>query len=172
MKKYNLSLVLLLVVIPVVAQTHVTSQSVTVSGLVEKEVVLGKAEILTKPSVSIPDVVITSHTGESRGTAKGLKGVLVRDLHGSVTIKAESPKVLSEFYLTFIASDGYTVVFSWNELFNSPTGDNCFLITEKEGKMFGEIPDTILVITPTDVRTGRRNIKGLSRIVVARVGKE
>lgn len=144
---------------------------ILVTGQVEKEVTLGLKEIAAMPSRAIPDVPITNHLGEPRGTAKGLKGVLVKDLLTGVVIKSESPKVLSEFYLTFIASDGYTVVYSWNELFNSPNGDNCYLVTGKDGKTLGEMPERMLVITPTDFKTGRRHIKGLSRIVIGRAAK-
>jgi len=144
------------------------SESFTVSGDVEKEVVIGFKEILALPAKPIADVAITNHLGEPRSTAKGMKGILIKDLLASIPFKAESPKVLSEFYLAFISTDGYTALFSWNEIFNSPTGDNCYLITEKEGKKLVEMPERILVITPTDTRTGRRNMKGLSRIVVSR----
>lgn len=147
------------------------TDAIVVTGLVEKEISLGIGEISAMPSRPVNDVVITNHLGEPRGTAKGLRGVLVKDLLAAVVIKAESPKVLSEFYLTFIASDGYTVVFSWNELFNSPNGDNCYLMVEKDGKKLAEMPERMLVITPTDFKTGRRHIKGLSRIVVGRASK-
>lgn len=147
------------------------TDAISLTGLVEKEAAIGISEISSLPSRSLPDVVITNHRGEPRGTAKGLRGVLVKDLLAGVTFKAESPKVLSEFYLTFVASDGYTVVYSWNELFNSPNGDNCFLITEKDGKKLAEMPERMLVITPTDFKTGRRHIKGLSKILVGRAGR-
>lgn len=144
---------------------------IVVSGLVEKEITLGVAELSAMTSQPVADVVITNHLGEPRGTAKGLRGVLVKDLLGGVGIKSENPRVLSEFYFTFIASDGYTVVYSWNELFNSPNGENCYLIVEKDGKKLSEMPERMLVITPTDFKTGRRHIKGLSRIIVARAPK-
>lgn len=147
------------------------TESFTVSGAVEKELTFRVGDLVKLPAVSLPDVVITNHLGEPRGTAKGLKGVKVKDILADMMIKAESPKAFSEYLLTFIASDGYTVVYSWNELFNSPTGDNCFLITEKEGQWLGEMPERLLVITTTDFKTGRRHIKGLSQIVVSRYTK-
>lgn len=154
-----------------VKETVTSTDVVTIAGLVEKEITIGIPEISARQSQSISDVVITNHLGEPRATAKGLKGVLIKELLATASLKAESPKVLSEFYFTFIASDGYAAVYSWNELFNSPTGDHCYLITEKEGKKLADMPDRMLVITPSDFKTGRRFIKGLSRIVVARIAK-
>lgn len=148
------------------------TESFVVTGAVEKELTFQLADLAQLPSSPLADVVITNHLGEPRGTAKGLKGVKVKDVLSSLVIKAESPKALSEYFLTFVASDGYTVVYSWNELFNSPTGDNCHLITEKDGKKLAEMPDRLLVLTPSDFKTGRRHIKGLQRITVARAPKD
>ena len=81
-------------------------------------------------------------------------------------IKAKSPKVLSEFYFKCIASDGYTVVYSWNELYNTETGNNSFLIAEKDGKKINEIDGSILMLCNTDFKTGRRYVKRLSKIEI------
>lgn len=152
-----------------VAQKNIpVTETATVTGAIEKETTITIAQLTAMPAKPVADVLITNHTGEPRSKAKGMKGILVKDVLAAVVIKSESPKVLSEFFFTFFASDGYKVVYSWNELFNSPTGDNCYFITEKEGKTLSEMPERLLVLTPTDFRTGRRHIKGLSRIVVSR----
>jgi len=108
-----------------------------------------------KPSdqfeVKIDDVIITNHMGEQRSTAKNMKGVLLKDLLDKLEFDAESPKVLSEFYLTIIATDNYKVVFSWNELSNTETGNHVYVI-----------------MSPTDFKTGRRNVKGVRQIIVGR----
>ena len=170
--KYTRILFLLLSTASLAQDKVAVTETVVVKGAVEKEVTITVAQLAAMADKALPDVAITNHLGEPKSKSTGLRGVLVREVLNAVTIKAESPKILSEYYLVFVASDGYTVVYSWNELFNSPTGDNCFFITAKDGKKLAEMPDRILMLTPTDVRTGRRNIKSLSRIVVARAGKE
>jgi hypothetical protein len=85
-----------------------------------------------------------------------------------VNINAESPRVLSEYYFVCKANDGYTVVYSWNELFNTGTGDSVYIVTEKDGKQASEMPESILMISPKDFRTGRRHVKALSSIEVRR----
>ncbi|MBX2897892.1 MAG: hypothetical protein KF763_20790 [Cyclobacteriaceae bacterium] len=127
------------------------------------------ADIEKYPTKTIGDVVITNHLGEPRGTAEQLTGVLVKDLLKDLELKEESPKRFSEFYLTFVAVDNYKVVYSWNEIFNSSTGDNLFLITSRDGKKLKDMDERILILTPTDFKTGRRHIKGLSKILVERV---
>jgi len=73
---------------------------------------------------------------------------------------------LRPYYLTFIASDGYKAVYSWNEIFNSPTGQNIFIVVEKDGVKLKDMAERIMIITPSDFKTGRRYIKALSQIVV------
>ena len=36
------------------------------------------------------------------------------------------------YYFTCIASDGYKVVFSWNELFNTVAGNTVYIVTSKD----------------------------------------
>ncbi|MBX2967058.1 MAG: hypothetical protein KF845_13010 [Cyclobacteriaceae bacterium] len=140
-----------------------------VTGEVKKELKFTLSDIEKHVSKNIGDVVITSHTGDPRGTARQLKGVLVKDILKNIELKEESPKLLSEFYFIFTAVDDYKVVYSWNEIFNSPTGDNLYVITTRDGKKLKDMEDRILILTPTDFKTGRRHIKGLSKIVVERV---
>lgn len=119
-------------------------------------------------SVNIKDIPITNHLGEAKGTAKNLKGVLLKNLIDQAEFNAGNPKLLSEFYFVFHASDGYKVIFSWNEIYNTQTGNNLYIITEKEGKKMKEMDERILVLSSTDLKTGRRYIKGVEKIIVER----
>lgn len=147
------------------------TQTLRVFGQLKKETVLTRADLQKYATRPIGDVVITNHLGEPRGTAKQMTGVLLRDVLAGMEIDSPSPKELSAFYLICRASDGYQVVFSWNEIFNSPTGDAVFLVTEKEGKKLAEMEDAILLISPSDLRTGRRYVKALAEIEVARAAR-
>ncbi|HWA32860.1 MAG TPA: hypothetical protein VG737_01960, partial [Cyclobacteriaceae bacterium] len=83
-------------------------------------------------------------------------------------INAESPRVLSEYYFACKANDNYTVVYSWNEIYNTATGDSAYIITEKNGKDAASMDDSILMISPKDRMTGRRHVKALASIEVKR----
>jgi|SRR5688572_24801606 len=140
----------------------------TISGKIKKEVTYTLADLQKFESKKIGNVVISNHLGEAKGTSKNLEGVLLKDMLAQVEFDAESPKVLSEFYLTCIAHDGYKVVFSWNEIFNTPTGDNLYLITSKDGKELKDMTDRVSILSTTDFKTGRRNLKALTQIVISR----
>ena len=119
-------------------------------------------------SHKINDVTITNHLGVKKGMATGLTGVLVKDILEKISFDEPNPKNLSEFFVTFIAIDGYKAVFSWNEIFNTETGNHLFIITEKQGKKISHMEERILLMSTADFKTGRRHIKSLNKIVVAR----
>lgn len=169
MKKLT-TLILVITSVTVCGQKIVQpTNDFVVTGQIKKELKLTLTDIERYPTKTIEDVVITNHLGESRGTAKQLAGILVKDLLKDLELKEENPKRFSEFYLTFVAVDNYKVVYSWNEIFNSPTGDNLFLITSRDGKNIKDMEERILILTPTDFKTGRRHIRGLSKVLVERV---
>ncbi len=144
------------------------TDEIRITGKVKAEKVIKVADLSAYKNVKIKDVVITNHLGEKKGTARKLKGVLLKDILAGVEIQSESPKTLSEFYFVFTASDGYKVVFSWNEIFNTATGNNIYILTEKDGKTIKELEDRVLLLTTSDFMTGRRYVKGLAKIEVRR----
>lgn len=163
------TLILAIITVTVWGQkTDRPTNDFVVTGRIKKELEFTLADIEKYPSKTIGDVIITNHLGEPRGTAKQLTGILVKDILKDLELKEENPKRFSEFYLTFVAVDNYKVVYSWNEIFNSPTGDHLFLVTSRDGKMIKDMRERILILTPTDFKTGRRHIKGLSKILVER----
>lgn len=114
------------------------------------------------------DITITNHLGEKKSEQKSLKGILLKDILKSVEINNENPRVLSEYYFVCKSTDGYKVVYSWNELFNSPASESVYLVTSKNGQGAKEMKETILMISPKDYMTGRRYLKSLATIEVKR----
>jgi hypothetical protein len=144
------------------------TSSFTISGKVKSTVTVLPSDLRKMKVYDIGDVVITNHAGEPRGTAKGLKGVLLRDVLAVAQIDSESPKVLSEYYIVCKANDKYTVLYSWNEIFNSIVGDSAFIVIEKDGQSLEKMDDSVLMISPKDFRTGRRHVKALASIEIKR----
>ena len=126
------------------------------------------ADLDTFKTKSLPDVVITDHMGKEKNTLTQLKGILLKDILNNVEIDAENPKVLSAYYFVFVASDNYKVVFSWNELFNTETGNNVYIITEENGKKMKDTDERIAIVAVTDIRTGRRHMSNIKKKIVAR----
>jgi hypothetical protein len=142
-----------------------------IEGLVKVNTTIEMSDFKNMAVVELGDIEITNHLGEKKSTLQGVKGVSLKDLLQKTEINVESPKQLSEFYFVLTASDLYSVVYSWNELFNSPTGNKVFLIVERDGLKIEDTQDHISAISPTDYMTGRRYVKGLNKIMVKRIEK-
>ena len=146
-----------------------TTENFSIEGKVKKSLSLSLADLSSYKSYSIDSIVITNHLGERKSSLKKVKAVLLKDILDKVEIDAETPKVLSEYYLVCIASDNYKVVFSWNEIFNSDTGKSVYIITAQDGKPATGLDNRIALVSPKDQMTGRRYVKGLQKIIVERV---
>ncbi|RZJ73029.1 molybdopterin-binding protein [Flavobacterium sp.] len=146
-----------------------TKNSIAVEGAISKPFSVSFDELKSFKQVGLDSLVILNHKKEYKSTLKKLKGVLLRDVLEKADISVNSPKFLSEYYLVVTADDGYKVVFSWNEIFNSPTGDKTLIVTEIDGKPSSSQKEGILLITPTDKATGRRYVKNFSKVVIQKI---
>lgn len=147
----------------------VSTDEFKIFGLVEKPITINYSDLEKEKIVQIGDFKITNHLGEFRKEYKNVKGVLLSDIFKTVKIAAESPKLLSEYYFICKASDGYSVVISWNEFFNSDLNSSFILVLEADGNSLKEGTDKILLIAAKDHKTGRRHVKGLQSIEVKRI---
>ncbi|MBS1778357.1 MAG: molybdopterin-binding protein [Bacteroidetes bacterium] len=113
-------------------------------------------------------VKIFNHRGQQKGILKNITGVLLKNIVDSSFMNVDKPKDYSEYYILLMASDGYKNVYSWNEIYNTDIGNHIYIITGKEGKPATEMEERILVMSLSDINTGRRHLKNLSRIEIKR----
>ncbi len=145
------------------------SNEIKIEGKIKTELKFSIQDLEKFSTRPIKNFEIVNKHDSVKGIAKGLKGFPIKNILDKIEIVTEKPKELNEYYFTFIATDGYKVIFSWNELFNTEVGNNVFIITEKDGKKIIEMEERILVVSTSDLKIGRRYIKGLTKIVVGRV---
>lgn len=120
-------------------------------------------------SHSVDSIVIYNHLHERKRAIHNIKGILLKDVLEKAGLNEDKPKLFSEFYFTCIASDGYKVVFSWNELFNTEIGNQVMIVTAEEGKNADAVDDHIALLSASDKNTGRRYVQNLQEIKVERV---
>jgi ABC-type Na+ efflux pump permease subunit len=144
------------------------TKSFTIKGKVKSEINVDFAALQKHTLYTIGSVNIVNHKGDVKGKAKDLKGVLIRDILKSVALDEDNAKLYSEYYFVCKASDGYKVVYSWNELFNTAIGNSVYIVLEREGKNLIDSDDSLLMVSTEDVRTGRRYLKNLESINVCR----
>jgi hypothetical protein len=105
------------------------SKQFVIEGKVKAPLTVTLDNLSTYKSVSLDSITIFNHLMQRKSSMKNIKGVLLKDILAKVEIDAASPKTLSEYYLVFTATDNYKVVYSWNEIFNSPTGNQVLVLT-------------------------------------------
>ncbi|MDH7460934.1 molybdopterin-binding protein [Chitinophagaceae bacterium 26-R-25] len=150
-------------------KTFATSDSIVVKGNIKTPMVITPASLSAYKKVTLGNVVIKNHEGKPKDTWMNVQGVLLKDLLAKAELDESNFKKFSEFCIVVKCTDDYTVVYSWNELFNSPTGDATYIVTDKDGQQLSRMKDKIAIITPSDYNTGRRFTKSVASIEIKRV---
>lgn len=168
----NLFAFLILFIISKAALTqepNAVSNQFVVDGKVNNKISFDFSNVKDYSTVSLDSFVIYNHIHERKRMITNIHGILLTDILKKSGIDEKSPRLFSEFYFTCIAVDGYKVVFSWNEIFNTEIGSQILIVTEADGKKENAMPDRILLLSAKDIATGRRYVKGLAKIIVDRV---
>lgn len=142
------------------------ASSLQIKGDIAQPVTISFTDLNAYTIHEIQNLDILNHKMEFKKTLKNLKGVWLKDLLSQMKFNVSSPKELSTFYLVCMADDGYKVVYSWNELFNSATGKNAMIVIESDGISALKKEDGISLVTPGDQATGRRYVKNISEIII------
>ncbi|CAN5159581.1 hypothetical protein BH09BAC6_BH09BAC6_33680 [soil metagenome] len=138
----------------------------TISGKVKKESVITIDSLQQYTPANIGDIKVTNHLGEFKHKDEKLKGILLKDILSHTIISTSGPKYLSTIYFICTGVDGYKVVYSWNELFNTEVGNHVYIIMEKNGINAAQMPESIQMTSTMDFKTGRRYLHNLKRIEV------
>jgi len=118
---------------------------------------------------TIGDIKITDHLGAFKHQDDQLKGILLKDILSHTTFDVTSPKLLSTFYFQCVGVDGYKVVYSWNEIFNTEVGNHVYIIMEKNGIKAPDMKESLQMTSAADFKTGRRYLHNLDKIIVSTV---
>lgn len=146
-----------------------TTHQFIITGQVKKESVITMDSLNSYPLKELGDIRVTNHLGDFKHNDEKLKGVLLKDILMHSQLATTSPKLYSQFYFTCIGADSYKVVYSWNELFNTQIGDNVFILMEKNGVKADKLPESLQMASMLDVKTGRRYLHNLDKIIVSQV---
>lgn len=144
------------------------SPQVEITGLVEYSLTI-TAEVLQGYKIyEKQNVKIVSSGGEVRKEFKTLKGVRLKDLLEKAKIQMASPKEKGKLYIVAQATDGYAAIFSHNELFNNPSGEDVLLVFEENGQPINE-DGALVLMSLSDTITGARHVKWLKTIEVRKL---
>ena len=149
------------------AQETVTqTRQFKITGKVKTESVITMDSLNSYPLKEIGNIKVTDHTGAFKHQDDQLKGVLLKDILNHSTWLL-TPHLFSSMYFTCVGADGYKVVYSWNELFNTEIGDNVYIVMEKNGIKADQLTSSIQMVSMLDYKTGRRYLHNLEKVEVS-----
>lgn len=144
------------------------SKTLEIKGLVEKPITLTSEQLQQMPVQEGRDFKIVSSSGDVRRKIDTYRGVRLSDVLKQAVIQLPNQKDKGKYYVVAQATDGYTAIFSHNDLFNNPTGDGVLILFEENGQPIVESGAFVLVST-IDKITGARHVKWLQTIDVRKV---
>ncbi|MFM2358528.1 MAG: hypothetical protein RLY16_521, partial [Bacteroidota bacterium] len=123
-----------------------TTDLFTITGKVKSERTITVADLRTYPSIELHNIN-TSCSPKREEKTKSVKVVLFKNLLDSVKFEYDNTHKLGHFYFVFVAADGYKIVFSYNEIFNTEVGNNLYLVTEMDGVKIEAMDSRILLLS-------------------------
>lgn len=140
-----------------------------VAGAVEQPLDLSLDALRLWPAEQIKEVSLKLRPADKNAVAERFRGVPLRTVLEKAKPLSRDHNEVKKIAIVARASDGYAVVFSWNELFNTPVGDGVLVYVERDGKPLGDEEGRIALISAQDLRPSGRHVKWLQAIEVRRV---
>lgn len=152
----------------IIAALFNITNKVAVKGLVEHPFEITLSNIKAFKPETQKNLKIIGSTGDVKKTFNSFKGVSLKHILDSAKITMPNHKERGKYYIAVKASDGYTTLYSWNDIFNNPTGDHVFLVFEVNGKPIEEDGKFVMVCS-NDKITGARHVKWVQEIEVGKL---
>lgn len=154
------------------ADVGTPSHAVRVSGAVTapREFDLAALKrLLPRDSGPVQVVCASGATVGKVDNYRGYRGVRLRELIDATGLALEGHKDARRMVVVARATDGYLVTFSWNELYNTPIGDEVLVAWEKDGSPLPSREGQLLLISGRDIKTGPRQVRQLREIEIVRM---
>ncbi len=137
-----------------------------VTGRVGNPLMLSMAEIRDMEAEEFQDLFIVCGTGEPRDNIQRCRGVLIEKIIQKADVLKAEHNDSKKMIIIATADDGYKVVFSWQEIFNTATGGGVAVLTERDGRPLDETRDRIDLVSAQDYYAGSRYVRDLRHIEV------
>jgi DMSO/TMAO reductase YedYZ molybdopterin-dependent catalytic subunit len=148
------------------------SRQLTLSGAVERPVVLTVEDLKKFPASQIVELVRPARADHPGEKDQKLTGVRLRDVLERAKPKVAGRGELKTMAIVAGATDGYKVAFSWNEVFNTQVGDGVLVYFAKDGAPLGADEGQIAMVSVSDLRSGPRHVKWLREIELRQLGQQ
>ena len=140
--------------------------ALTVTGRVKRPFMLPFSELCRMEAREVEDLQIICGSGDPKGRIAHCRGVVLEDVIRRAEVITEEDNDTKRMFVVVTAGDGYKVVFSWQEIFNTPIGDGVILLIEKNGIPLRGGHDRLDLVSSEDYFTGSRYVKGVEKIEI------
>ena len=149
------------------AASSTFAAGLTVSGTVERPLQLDTIAVRGYPA---NQVVALTLPGKRPGDKPSVvRGVRLKAFLEKAKLVVTDHNTAKKTVVIATARDGYAVVFSWSELFNSPAGDSVLVLFERDDRALPDAEGPLALISGRDIKTGARHVKWLERIDVRQI---
>jgi hypothetical protein len=152
-------------------QIHGTGKpAFRVTGRVRSPIEIDRETLCSMDIEEVEDIPIICGDGTPKGRIPSCKGVLLEQVLRRAELVREQDNDTKRMFIVARASDGYAVVFSWQEIFNTAVGEGVMILVEKNGRSFNGDRDGFELISVQDHFTGSRYVKDLETIEIILAG--
>lgn len=151
------------------------SDKLEVMGLVDRPTILTIDSLKKLNVYTSGPFHVKSRTGDVRQEFKSFKAVLLKEIVKRAGIKIENASEMARYnyekgsyYIVLTATNGYRVMYTYNELMFTTVGDHAMVLFEGNGKEI-TTGGKIMGFCTTDTITGARNIWWMKSIEVCKL---
>ena len=141
------------------------SEQLRVSGAVKTALSLTVDDLKAFPPAQISSVTVTRRLTDKE-TSSTVRGVMLTAVLERAALASADPNDWKHTTVLATATDGYRVVFSWPELFNTEIGAGALVVFERDGQPLADREGRIALVSARDLRTGPRSVRWLNRLEV------
>ncbi len=140
-----------------------------VTGFVPREQSLAPDDVRRLPSRVLGPTEIVCMNGRHIERAGGYRGVSLLEILALTGLPDVPRPALKECVVVACADDGYRALFTWSELYNTPTGDGVLVVYEKNFQRLDDRSGPLGLISAADLRLGPRHLRRLCEVKVVRL---
>ena len=142
------------------------SHELEVIGLVERPLCLRVEDLREMATMEINALTLICGSGAKKGTIESYRGVLLRDILDRASVIITDHHAPNRLYLKLTSSDGYRVIFSFQEINNTVVGEKALVVFAREGRPLDESEGEFAFVSANDTRPGPRRMRYLKSIEV------
>lgn len=141
------------------------SEQVIISGALKAALSLKVEDLKAFPVGQIETMTVTRRVGDQQVTSS-VRGVRLTAVLERAGLASKDEHEWKHTVVLATATDGYQVVFSWPELFNTDVGAGALLIFERDGQPLADREGQIALVSARDTRSGPRSVRSVARLDV------